>query len=224
MAWLLIILLAAALLLGLWRLAGFDRPALQMLGSALLIAMAGYAWQGQPGLAGKPVPPPARQKLPESAFAAARQDMLGHFDTASRWLTIADSYHRSGKTQDAVGILRSALRAHPKDPDLWVGLGNALIIHAGGMMTAPAELAFERAARFGPGQPGPQFFYGLALAQGGRFEEAERIWRSLLATAPEDAEWRPMLEDRLALLTRLRAAEEAGPPEQVREATPPPAQ
>ena len=206
MGWVLIALMALALLLALWRFAGFDRVQLQLLGSALLIAMAGYALQGRPGLEGKPVPPPTRQKLPDSAFAGARREMLGQFDTASRWLIIADSYHRSGNTQSAVGILRAGIRAHPKDPDLWLGLGNALIIHAGGMMSPAAELAFQRAARFGPDQPGPRFFYGLALAQGGKFEEAERIWRTLLAGAPADAEWRPMVEDRLARLVEIRRA------------------
>jgi cytochrome c-type biogenesis protein CcmH/NrfG len=210
MGWLLIILMALAVFLALWRFAGFDRISLQLLGSALLIAMAGYALQGRPGLSGKPVPPPTRQKLGDSAFAGARREILGQFDTASRWLIIADSYHRSGNTQNAVGILRAGIRAHPRDPDLWLGLGNALIIHADGMMSPAAELAFQRAAKFGPGQPGPRFFYGLALAQGGKFEEAERIWRELLAGAPADAEWRPMVEDRLARLVRITRAGAAG--------------
>jgi cytochrome c-type biogenesis protein CcmH/NrfG len=210
MGWVLLILMALGLFLALWRFAGFDRVTLQLLGSALLIAMAGYALQGRPGLAGKPVPPPSRQKLSDSAFAGARREMLGQFDTASRWLIIADSYHRSGNTQSAVGILRAGIKAHPRDPDLWVGLGNALIIHGGGMMSPAAELAFQRAAKFGPNQPGPRFFYGLALAQGGRFEQAEQIWRGLLESAPADAEWRPMVQSRLARLLEIRRA---APPE-----------
>jgi cytochrome c-type biogenesis protein CcmH/NrfG len=206
MGWVLIMLMALGVFLALWRLGGLNRMTLQLLGSALLIAMAGYAVQGRPGLAGKPVPPPTRQKLPDSAFAGARREMLGQFDTASRWLIIADSYHRSGNTQNAVGILRAGIKAHPRDPDLWLGLGNALIIHAGGMMTPAAELAFERAARFGPDPPGPRFFYGLALAQGGRLGQAERIWRALLASSPADAEWRPMVQSHLAQLIEIRRA------------------
>ena len=206
MGWLLILILSAVVFGALWRFARFDRVALQLLASALLIAMAGYAWQGRPGLAGKPVPPPARQKLPDSDFAETRQDMLGRVDTASRWLTIADMYHRMGDTQSAAGIIRSALRAHPDDPDLWVGLGNALVIHADGMMSPAAELAFQRAARIAPGHPGPKFFYGLALAQGGKPDEAEALWRGRLAGAPADAEWRPMVEERLQMLAQAKAA------------------
>lgn len=206
MGWLLMIALAGLVFVALWRIGKFDKAALQFLGAGLLVAMAGYAWQGSPGLSGAPVPPPQRETLPDSAFASDRGQMLGEFDTAARWLTIADSFHRSGDTRNAVGVIRAGLREHPQDADLWVGLGNALILHADGMMTPAAELAFQRAAKIAPDHPGPKFFYGLALAQGGKFDEAEAIWRDLLANAPADAEWRPMVEERLAMLGQARAA------------------
>ncbi|WP_324750345.1 tetratricopeptide repeat protein [Sphingomonas sp. LY54] len=205
MGWLIFILLALASFVALWRFARFDKAALQFLGAGLLLAMAGYVWQGQPGLPGKPLPPPERQNLPDSAFAGARGDMLGQFDSAARWLTIADSFHRSGDTRNAAGVIRAGLRQHPNDPDLWVGLGNALVIHADGLMTPAAELAFQRAAKIAPEHPGPKFFYGLALAQGGKIDEAEGIWRSLLEGAPADAAWRPMVEERLAMIAQARA-------------------
>lgn len=210
MGWLLILVLALAVGLGLWRFGRFERAPLQLLAAALLLAMAGYAWQGSPGLAGKPVPPPVRQELPDSEFAGARRDLLGEFDTAGRWLTIADSYHRSGDSLSAAQVIRSGLRAHPDDADLWVGLGNALVIHADGRMTPAAELAFQRASRIAPDHPGPKFFYGLALAQGGKFDEAARIWRDLLAAAPPGVEWRAMVEERIAMLDRARLAAGAG--------------
>ena len=212
MGWLLILALSAIILFGLWKFARFDRVGLQLLGAALLIAMAGYAWQGKPGLSGKPVPPPVRKQLPDSAFSETREDMLGRFDSASAWLTMAESYQRDGDTRGGAQIIESALRKSPNDPDLWVGLGNALVIHAGGMMTPSAELAFQRAARIAPEHPGPKFFFGLALAQGGKFDEAERLWRGLLATAPATAGWRPMVEERLAMLGDARAASAAGMP------------
>jgi cytochrome c-type biogenesis protein CcmH/NrfG len=94
----------------------------------------------------------------------------------------------------------------PNDPDLWVGLGNALVIHADGMMTPAAELAFQRASKIAPDHPGPKFFYGLALAQGGKFDEAESLWRTLLTSAPPETSWRPMVEERLAMLAQARGA------------------
>jgi cytochrome c-type biogenesis protein CcmH/NrfG len=210
MGWFVILIVGALVLVGLWKFGRFDRTALQLLGAALLVAMAGYAWQGRPGLAGKPVPPPVRMAVPDSEFAQTRGQMLGQFDSASAWLGMAESYQRQGDTKSGAEILQSAVRKSPRDPDLWVGLGNALVIHAGGMMTPSAELAFQRAARIAPEHPGPKFFFGLALAQGGKFDEAERLWRGLLQTAPQDAEWRPMVEQRIAMLDQARGAAAAG--------------
>ena len=211
MGWLLILLLGAALLLILWRFVRLDRAALQFVAAAVLLAMAGYAWQGSPGLAGSPAPAAARKSVPESEFSETREAMLGRFDNAASWLTLAESYQRTGDTRSGANVIRAGLKAHPNDADLWVGLGNALIIHAGGMMTPAAELAFRRAARIAPDHPGPKFFYGLALAQGGKFDEAEAIWRTLLAEAPADVSWRAMVEERLMALDQARMMGSSAP-------------
>ena len=118
---------------------------------------------------------------------------------------LAESYQRRGDTQSGAEVIRSGLRANPGDPDLWVGLGNALVIHNDGMMSPAAETAFQRAAQIAPDHPGPRYFFGLALAQGGNFDEAERIWRQLIAEAPPTAEYRQMIEERLQALQQQRA-------------------
>lgn len=205
MGWILILALACVTAAGLWRWAKGDTAALQFLAAALLIALAGYAWQGRPGYGGAPKPPPERQELPDSAFAELREDMLGRFDRASAWLTIAESYQRRGDTQGGAQLIRSAIRQNPDDADLWVGYGNALVVHAEGLMTPAAQLAFERAAQLAPEHPGPRFFYGLSLAQGGQYDEAERVWSELAAGAPEGAEWTAMVEERLQALRQARA-------------------
>jgi cytochrome c-type biogenesis protein CcmH len=204
--WLLFLGLGLVLFGLLWRFARFDTAALQFLGAALLLALAGYAWQGQPALEGRPKAPPESVRLPDSDFAETRRDVLGQFDRASTRLTIAESYQRRGDTKSGVDIIRGGLRTSPRDPDLWVGLGNALVLHAGGLMTPAAQLAFSRAEEIAPGHPGPRFFYGLALAQGGRFDEAEQVWRAMLATMPADVSWRPMVEERIRLIEQARAA------------------
>jgi cytochrome c-type biogenesis protein CcmH/NrfG len=43
------------------------------------------------------------------------------------------------------------------------------------------------------------------LAQGGRFDEAERIWSDLLATVPPGSNWRALIEDHLEALQQARA-------------------
>lgn len=211
MGWVVFFFAALVVFAALWKLGKFDAASLQFLGAALLLALSGYAWQGRPELPGRPKPPPSKQRLPESDFAETRRDMLGTFDRANQWLTIAESYQRAGDTKSGADILQSALRNAPRDPDLWVGLGNALVLHSDGMMTPAAQLAFRRAQEIAPNHPGPRFFYGLGLAQSGRFDEAERIWRGVLATAAPDASWRPMIEERLRMIGEARAAGQLPP-------------
>ena len=205
MGWVVMLALTLGTFAGLWRFVRADKAAVQFLAAALLLAVAGYAWQGRPGLEGRPKPPPERERLPESDFAGMREDMLGRFNYASTWLTIAESYQRRGDTRSGAEVIRSGLRESPNNPDLWVGLGNALVIHGDGLMSPAAQLAFQRAAAIAPDHPGPRFFYGLALAQGGNYDEAERIWRGLLAQAPADAQYRRMIEERLQALQQARA-------------------
>ena len=92
------------------------------------------------------------------------------------------------------------MREHPGDPQLWIGLGNALVDHAG-VLTPAAEFAFERAAELAPGHPAAPFFLGLALARSGDRAGAVKLWRKMLAEAPADAGWRPLVEDAIAALS-----------------------
>jgi cytochrome c-type biogenesis protein CcmH/NrfG len=204
--WILIVVLAALALLALWRFAGLDRAGLQLVASALLLASAGYAWQGEPGLAGRPTRPPAEAavEIPDNGLPELRRQMFGRFNTSDRWLILADSYQRRGDTRSAVGAARSGIRAHPRNAALWVGLGNALIAHSGGMLTPAAELAFRRGIGLAPNHPGPKFFFGLALAQNGKLDAGERLWTQALAEAPPKVEWRPLVEGQLELLRRAQ--------------------
>ena len=215
MVWLLVLLFAVLAGVILWRVAKLDSSALQMLAAGLCLAVAGYAWQGQPKLAGKPaegIVENEQTRMGGETFAVLRHRILGRFDNADSWLTIAEALLAQGKSQDAVDILRSSVRQHPRDPDLWIGLGNALFLHANATMTPAATLAFERAQQLEPANPAPLFFEGLALAEGRQLAEAETAWRETLARLPANISWRPEVEARLRLVMQLRAmAEEAAP-------------
>lgn len=206
MGWVAMIVLALAIGLGLRFVGGLRGAVLQLAAAALLVAMAGYAWQGRPEMPGQPRKAAEREALPESAYAILRPAFSERFDYASRWLIIADGYQRRGNSRDAVGIIRAGLRARPDNAALWTGLGNALAIHGGGRMNPAADLAYRRAMTLAPRHPAPAFFYGLSLVQSGEIEQGERIWRRLLATAPATASWRPLVTERLAIIDQLRAA------------------
>jgi cytochrome c-type biogenesis protein CcmH len=205
MGWLILLVLAVAAFAAIWRFARLDRAGAQLLASALLLACAGYAWQGSPGRPGSPQAAAERPPVPETAFATLRRDMFGQFDTADRWLGIAEGRLRRGDTREAAGVIRSALRAHPENSVLWTGYGDVLVLHGGGMLGPAADLAFRRAVSLAPRHPGPRIFYGIALAQNGRFDEAERLWRQALALSPAAAPWREGLERQIEMVAQAKA-------------------
>ena len=205
MGWFAALIMALLLFAGLWHFARLDRGMLQFLLAAILFALAGYAWQGRPELPGAPHQAADGAAPPDTAFMALRREVFGQFDQADRWLILSENFRRSGQSRDAAGLIRSGLRATPRNATLWTGYGDALVAHAGGVLTPAADLAFRRAVALAPRHPGPLLFRGIALAQSQRIEEAEASLRQALALAPADASWRPELERQLALFDRTRA-------------------
>jgi len=192
--WLALLLLLGASIAVLWAI-GVRGAMLQLSGAALLFGAAGYAIDGRPGL--ESAPRVAEQGGAPIPLTNLRHAFFGKFGPTEHWLLISESFARRGRTREAAGVLESAVREHPDDPVLWVGLGNALADHAG-MLTPASELAFRRANELAPEHPAPRFFYGLALARSGDTDDALSIWRELLASAPANASWRPIVEDTVA--------------------------
>jgi cytochrome c-type biogenesis protein CcmH len=201
----LLILIAATIgILWLLRVRG---AMLQLAGAALLFGSAGYAALGRPGLPSSPRT--AEQRGGAIPLTNLRQAFFGRFGPTEHWLLISESLARRGKTQEAAGVLQSAVREHPGDPVLWIGLGNALSDHSR-MLTPASELAFRRAIELAPDHPAPRFFYGLALARSGDSKDALILWRQILAEAPADASWRPVVEDAIAAISGPRRRAQAG--------------
>lgn len=193
------VILAAllALSLAVFWLLGLRGPMLKLATAVLLVGASGYAFQGRPGLAGSPRA--ATQTKPVIPLTGARHAFFGDFSGSEHWLLMSESMARRGNTANAAGVLRSAVREHPGDPQLWIGLGNALVDHAG-MLTPAAQFAYQRAAELAPGHPAAPFFLGLALVRSGDRAGALKIWKDLLSEAPANANWRPLVEDAVAAL------------------------
>ncbi len=170
--------------------------------AAIMFGLTGYLLAGQPGLAGAPKQPPAATD--SAGFGEELTDPRGgmgdRFNEANQWLGASDGLMRLGRTESAARMLESGLRRFPRNVDLWVGYGNAMVAHAGGVMTPAAAMAFDKAADIDPTHPGPPFFAGLSLAQGGDFAGARMIWQQLLDRSPADAPWRADLMQRLSSL------------------------
>lgn len=197
MGWI-ILLLLIGVSLGALRLFRVKGAALTASAAALLLGGAGYALQGSPDLPGAPAQ--AMEGSDVFPLTQARHAFFGDFTPAESWLRISEALARHGNTEDAVGILQNAVKRYPGDAQLWIGLGNALVDHARGL-TPPAELAYRRAGEVSPGHPAAPFFYGLALARSGDREGAVKQWKAILAKAPPDASWRPLVEQGVVALS-----------------------
>jgi cytochrome c-type biogenesis protein CcmH/NrfG len=194
--------------LGLWRFAKMPRGMIEATGAAMLLGIAGYAWQGSPAQPGNPVEAANAKPPPEEVSAALRKATSSKFGAEGEILAYADAYIRSGHTQAAVSAVRAGLLKSPNNPDLWVGLGNALVVHSEGQMSPAAQFAFEKAATISPNHPGPPFFLGLGLVQAGKVEEAGQVWRGLISRAPDNAPWKAELEARLAEIGQTQVAKD----------------
>jgi len=203
--WVGLLLLVAASLGLLWSLR-VRGPMMHLSVAALLFGSAGYAFLGQPELPSSPRS--AEQRKPPIPLTNLRHAFFGQFTPTEHWLIMSESLASRGRTQEAAGILQSAVREHPSDPALWIGLGNALADHAG-TLTPASELAFRQAQELAPHYPAPRFFYGLALARSGDPRDALILWRQILAEAPADASWRPFVEDGVAALEGPRRPPQA---------------
>ena len=198
--WLILVALVALALGAFWAL-GLRGAMLQLAAAALLVGASGYALQGRAGLAGAPRAAAAsKQVIP---LTNVRTAFFGEFPRSGHWLLMSDSLARKGETAEAAGLLLSAVREHPGDSLLWIGLGNALVDHAG-VITPAAQFAYRRAAELAPTHPAAGFFYGVALARSGDRAGALGLWRQILSEAPADASWRPLVEDAVAALEAPR--------------------
>jgi cytochrome c-type biogenesis protein CcmH len=174
-------------------------PILTLAAAAVAFGCAGYALQGSPYLGGAPRTSAGRaHPLP---LTGARHAFMGQFDAADAWLSMSEAIASRGNTEDAANLLRAQVKRHPDDYRLWVGLGNALVDHSR-TLSPSARFAYERAIELAPTYPAPRFFLGLAEARSGNPQDTIRLWREVLANAPADASWRPMVEDGLLLMSQ----------------------
>ena len=194
-----------ALLIAVGRI---PRMSWELTAAAVLLGLAGYAWQGSPGLPGQPKMASASTDMGkfDEQLAERRRGMAERYGKAGQWLMLSDGLGRQGKTKEAANVLLAGLKQTPDDPNLWLGLGNALIAHAGGVVSPSADFAYRRAMTLDPDAPAPPYFYGLALVRAGQLQAAKELWAPLAARAPEGSEIRAELELSIARIDAMLAA------------------
>ena len=223
MSWALAIGLALAVFAAMAFALRLPRAACTSALAALALGLAGYASQGEPGLAGAPKEAaPALDGVGESMVELRRTILPARFHSRNNRLITADALARRDRPADAATLLRGAVRESPRDSELWLALGNALMAATDGVMTPAAQYAYRRAEELAPESPGAPFFVGIAELQASQFIEARQLWEEAARRAPEGSDERAAIEERIArldnVLRQVFAAQEAQQAQQAQEA------
>lgn len=204
MGWLALALLMA-LAFGALILMRVPRLLWSMIGAALMLGATGYALQGQPDIPARIATPAGKTLATDPAIAELRGQMFGRFGAEGAYMTAADALSRNGSPRHEVQTILGGIRGTPNSVQLWTALGDAIARHDHGQLSPAAVLAFDHAIHLDPRHPGPPFFRGIAQIRAGDVEGAEASWRRALSLTAPDAQYRPAIAERLALIDRLRA-------------------
>lgn len=206
MSGLVVAVLLAGAAFGGMALLGAPRALWAVVGGALMLGAAGYAWQGRPGLDASPARPAAQAVQVPEALIDLRERMMGRFTADAAFYTASDALLRAGDRDAAAQVMLGGVNSLPKSYMLWTGLGSALARRDGGQVSPASLLAFRQAIRLAPDHPAPWFFLGLAYLEANDTDRARRLWRRSLALCPAQASYRKDVATLLAVLERGMAA------------------
>ncbi|MBR1202412.1 MULTISPECIES: c-type cytochrome biogenesis protein CcmI [unclassified Bradyrhizobium] len=128
------------------------------------------------------------------------------------WTVLAPVLSRLGRYDDAVRAYRNAITYAGDSADRRADLGEALMGSAGGVVTADAKAEFERSVALNGDDAKANYFLGLAAEQDGRKADAAAIWQKMMAKAPSDAPWRPLVQAALVRVGGVGAPAGASAP------------
>ena len=161
-----------------------------------------YFKLGSPALPGEPLAArlsaPPEQRSITTLVVQVEAHLAANPEDGRGWEVVAPVYMRMERYNDAVRARRNALRILGASAAREGDLGESMVATSQGVVTADAKAAFERALAFDPKDVKALYFTGLAAEQDGKPGEAARIWRELLAVAPANASYRPIIQQSIA--------------------------
>lgn len=188
--WLAVAALGAAAFILAAFLLKLPREAWTLFGAVLVFGLAGYAWQGSPGLPAAPKAAGASTDGTGAAMVEGRASLFSRTLPPPAYIVTSDAFARRGQFADAAALLQKGLADNPRDLEGWLALGLALVGHADGFVTPAALQAFGRAKAIDPMHPGAEYFLGAAYLRSGEIVAARNVWAELLERSPPDAPWR----------------------------------
>ncbi|WP_274424849.1 c-type cytochrome biogenesis protein CcmI [Chelativorans sp. YIM 93263] len=178
---------------------GKSRTAVKVIAAAAILAVpvlswGGYLLLGSPGMPSMPLQArlqqdPSRASL-EELLARAENHLSANPDDARGWETLAPVYARIGRYDDAATAYRNSIELEGATAERESALGEVLVGAAGGVVTAEAEAAFQRALDLDEGNPRARFYTAMGSAQEGDVDRARAIWEAMVTELPDDSPWK----------------------------------
>jgi cytochrome c-type biogenesis protein CcmH len=167
-----------------------------------LAALSLYLIYGSPRLPDQPLiarlQDPASNKNLEVLVARVEARLRQHPEEGEGWEVIAPVYMGWQRYADAAEAYRQSIRLLGESPKRLASYGQALVLANNGVVTEDARKALERALVLDPKLIEPRLVLIIAKEQDGQLAAAIADWRAMLASAPADAPWRKLVEQRLA--------------------------
>jgi cytochrome c-type biogenesis protein CcmH len=132
------------------------------------------------------------------AIAKIRAHLQDHPEDLTGWLLLARTEVSLGQYAEAVEAYRHAADLSGHRAGIMGDWGEAQVLAANGAVTPQAREAFEAALADKESAPRSRYYLALAQSQQGDTRAALQGWVDLAADSPADAEWQPLLRQRIA--------------------------
>jgi len=180
-----------------------------------ILALLFYLQTGAPGLPSQPIAtrreaPPVNAEMAKM-IGAVEKRLRENPEDGRGWDVIAPVYLRLARYGDAVHAYRRANVLLGDSAKRLAGLAEASMLAESGRVTDEAREALKKLLQVDPDHVQARFWLAFGLEQDGRLMEAMADYRKLLADAPADATWRPMVVERVAAV-QIALGDQAQPP------------
>jgi cytochrome c-type biogenesis protein CcmH len=132
-----------------------------------------------------------------AAVARLGAHLKEHPEDLAGWLLLARSTLGLGRYQEAAEAYRHAADLSGHRADILGDWGEAQVLAAGGTVTPAAREAFTAGLNDPATAPQSRYYLALAQLQEGDAKGALQAWRDLAAEAPVDADWLPLVRQRI---------------------------
>lgn len=182
-----------------------------LLSFVVVLAVAGYAWTGSPGVpsAGSPSATAANAGNPhasgaaeEAQFAAAVEQLAERLqdqpDDFEGWAMLARSYGMLGRLDDALPAYQKAVALNGQDARLLADYADTLALKNGRNLEGEPMLLVERALRIEPTNLKALSLAGAAAFNRQDYAGAVRYWERVVQHAPPDSPYLPQVQSSIA--------------------------